>query len=291
MLRDSLNSINKEATWYFYPDSRKSLAKRIQIRLACRKNSHSLQVFGNHKTFLEFYNGKKLATSNVRVFVTQILNNDKSLEMTSKETLNIVEKYLVQNRQVASYLVNLGVLPDKIVVNPGGIDRKVFYPLSDLNSAGEYILVSGSFKYRKNPDLIAKVIQNCPDIKFKIHGENFDVFPPGLGSNVEFIKFNFDNQAKLMREARLHLVLSSVEGGPMSVLEALSSGTPCVTTNVGFCEEIISENSGIVLSATPTIKEIKQAIEQAWHLKTKTYSKDLLNGDYNWVKFGEDLFL
>jgi glycosyltransferase involved in cell wall biosynthesis len=177
------------------------------------------------------------------------------------------------------------------VVNPGGIDRKVFYPLSDLKSVGDYVLVSGSFRRRKNPDLITKVIQNCPDMKFKIHGENFGVFPSGLGSNVEFIKFNFDNQAKLMREARLHLVLSSVEGGPMSVLEALSSGTPCVTTNVGFCEEIIGQNSGIVLSTTPTIEEIKQAINMTWHLKEETYSKDLLNGDFSWVKFGEDLFL
>ena len=86
-------------------------------------------------------------------------------------------------------------------------------------------------------------------------------------------------------------MLSSVEGGPMSVLEALASGTPCVTTNVGFCEEILSQNSGVVLSARPTIEEIKQAMARAWHLKTKVYSKDLLNGDYNWEKFGKDLFL
>jgi glycosyltransferase involved in cell wall biosynthesis len=291
MLRDSLSSINKEAAWYYFPDSRKFLARRIQVKSRCWKNTHSLLVFGNHKTYLELYKGKKIAKSKVRVFVTQILEDDKSLEIASEQTLNLVERYIVQNGHVASYLRELGIPQRKIVVNPGGIDREIFYPLSDLNSVGDYILVSGSFKYRKNPDLIAKVIQGCPDMKFKIHGENFGVFPSELGTNVEFIKFNFQNQPKLIREARLHLVLSSVEGGPMSVLEALASGTPCVTTNVGFCEEILSQNSGIVLSARPTIEEIKQAIVRAWHLKTKVYSKDLLNGDYNWEKFGKDLFL
>lgn len=291
MLRDSLSSINQEAVWYFFPDSRKSLAKRIQVKSKCRKNAHSLQVFGNHKTFLEFYKGKKIANSKIRVFVTQILENDKSLEIASEQTLNLAERYIVQNGNVASYLMKLGIPQRKIVVNPGGIDRDIFYPLLELNSVRDYVLISGSFKYRKNPDLIADVIRNCPEIKFKIHGENFDVFPSELGANVEFIKFNFQNQPKLIREARLHLVLSSVEGGPMSVLEALASGTPCVTTNVGFCEEILSQNSGVVLSARPTIEEIKQAIARAWHLKTTVYSKDLLNGDYNWEKFGKDLFL
>jgi glycosyltransferase involved in cell wall biosynthesis len=94
-----------------------------------------------------------------------------------------------------------------------------------------------------------------------------------------------------MRKARVHLVLSLVEGGPMSVLEALASGTPCVTTDVGFCKEIINSNLGVVLKKEPTVVEIRSAIDSAWLMKEQIYSYDLLKGDFTWERFGADLYL
>jgi colanic acid/amylovoran biosynthesis glycosyltransferase len=52
--------------------------------------------------------------------------------------------------------------------------------------------------------------------------------------------------------------LSSTEGLPVSVLEALSLGTPVLLNNVGSCAEIINSSIGIVVESNATPEEIAE---------------------------------
>lgn len=54
--------------------------------------------------------------------------------------------------------------------------------------------------------------------------------------------------------------LSTVEGVPVSIMEAISFDIPVVATNVGGTKDIVNESTGILLSANPTPEEVGQAI-------------------------------
>ncbi|MCP4142060.1 MAG: glycosyltransferase [Chloroflexi bacterium] len=53
--------------------------------------------------------------------------------------------------------------------------------------------------------------------------------------------------------------LSTTEGTPVSIMEAISCGIPIIATKVGGNPEIVSEENGILLSEIPSEKEIVEA--------------------------------
>ena len=63
------------------------------------------------------------------------------------------------------------------------------------------------------------------------------------------------------RHVDLLLLLSSSEGCPIVVSEALSYGIPAVGTDVGGMREIVTPESGLLLSADPDADEFCRAID------------------------------
>lgn len=106
---------------------------------------------------------------------------------------------------------------------------------------------------------------------------------------------------KVMEYFRKHPVdcfinVSSTEGLPVSIMEAISFGVPVIATDVGGTSEIVNSNTGILLSSDPSEQEIVNAIKRVrkeqflprdfWLSNfeaTKNYKKfykDLLSSDY-----------
>lgn len=69
--------------------------------------------------------------------------------------------------------------------------------------------------------------------------------------------------------------LSTNEGVPVSIMEALSFGIPAVATNVGATAEVVRDGSGLLVSQNPLIEEIVTAIDY------------ILNNDFEARKFWE----
>ena len=60
---------------------------------------------------------------------------------------------------------------------------------------------------------------------------------------------------------QLFINVSSSEGIPVSIMEAMSFGIPCIATNVGGNSEIVKDNiNGMLLNATPSVDEIAKVI-------------------------------
>ncbi len=288
MLKDAATAIGLRPRFVYYPESKRKFLLRFALKFFVNNSQYELNVFGNHKTYFAITKAKK--EKRERIFVTQVLPEDHLFESADKDSLRKIEKIIVQNNAVRDYLVTLGIDCDRIVRNPGGVDRSLFYPLKHKEDIKDYVLISGSFKYRKNTDLICDVMYSCPQIDFKIHGLNLELFSSYSGENLELIDFNFENQPALMRHARLHLVLSRWEGGPMSILESLASGTPCVSTDVGFARELITKKSGVIIPKLPMVSEATNAVLRAWEMKYLTYDLDLLKNYFLWSDFANDLF-
>lgn len=77
----------------------------------------------------------------------------------------------------------------------------------------------------------------------------------GRVKNKEVLNFYDTNKPQLF------INVSSSEGIPVSIMEAMSFGIPCIATNVGGNSEIVNNNiNGMLLSATPSVDEIAKGI-------------------------------
>lgn len=233
---------------------------------------------------------ERLPNSNVRVFITHLDSKEQFGEREIR-LLNKASRVIFQNKAVLDYAVELGLSREKCLVGHGAVSEKVFYPLIQLPRK-RYVLISGECKPRKNPELVVEVIRANPDIAFLVHGKGWDDYISNRGlRNVELQEFDLARQADLMREASAFMSLSSNEGGPFPVIEALASGTPVISTQTGFAPELVSKESGMVLSKTPTLDEISLAIRHAIMQKEVVLGKNLLPRGHDWNSFAEVLFL
>ena len=59
---------------------------------------------------------------------------------------------------------------------------------------------------------------------------------------------------------QLFINVSSSEGIPVSIMEAMSFGIPCIATNVGGNSEIVNQKNGVLISKDAPINDVKDAI-------------------------------
>jgi glycosyltransferase involved in cell wall biosynthesis len=204
-----------------------------------------------------------------------------------------LKSVLVLNESDAGLLKRLGVDPNRIEVIYGAINREIFFPLGNY-SQNRKVLITGDAKERKNPSKILEVINANPHTDFQICGKFWEksINQTNLKySNVEFHKFSMEKNALLMRNASAYLTLSHKEGGPFPVLEALASGTPVVSTPVGWAPELLDETNGVIVKHDSSIEEIAEAIEKCFELKCHTFSQDLLEGRFTWEELARRLYI
>ena len=85
--------------------------------------------------------------------------------------------------------------------------------------------------------------------------ENISYEFKGRVENKEVLNFYITNKPQLF------INVSSSEGIPVSIMEAMSFGIPCIATNVGGNSEIVNDDSnGMLLNAIPSIEEIAKVI-------------------------------
>lgn len=58
--------------------------------------------------------------------------------------------------------------------------------------------------------------------------------------------------------------LSTIEGVPVSIMEAISCNIPVVATDVGGTSEIVTKETGVLVSDNPTTKEVANAIVEVY---------------------------
>ena len=95
--------------------------------------------------------------------------------------------------------------------------------------------------------------------------------------------------------------VSKYEGIPVSMMEAMSFGIPCIGTNVGGVSEIIEDGyNGFLLSPNPTINEIVNTIQRvldlsgdkALEMRKAAYKtwEEKFNSETNYKKFADELY-
>ena len=166
------------------------------------------------------------------------------------------------------------------------VDEEIFYPLSfaereqkrktlaremGLSETTRFILFAGRLHPQKDPLLLVEAFAalDIPNIHLLIAGagelENelqAKINSLGLPERVTMLGAVPQLKLAALHQLSSIFVLSSVyEGLPFAVLEALSCGTPVVTTDSGETSDFLASDSGIVCRAR-TRKSIAEALRK-----------------------------
>ncbi len=206
------------------------------------------------------------------------------------ESESKLDKIVVSNSIVKNRLVNWGIQESKLVQIPIGVNTQLFRPCSHLQK--EKIreklgffkdeIVIGSFqkdgigwndglkpKLIKGPDILVEVLKQ---LRKNI---NVSVLLTGpargyVKKNLDEMKIkykhvylkNYNDLASYYHSLDLYLITSREEGGPMGLMESLSSGVPVVTTDVGMSPDlIVNKENGFLIKSYDPIKICEKIIQ------------------------------
>ena len=167
------------------------------------------------------------------------------------------------------FLSKIGINKDKIKIIPNGVNIRVFKPRKNkkdlrkkLGLPEEHILLLfvGRMTEQKRPHLLlnffSRVVKECSEITLVMVGKgpllndlkNFAI--KNDIRNVMFLGYVPDSLLPLVYSScDIFIMSSAYEGNPLSLLEAFSSGLPCVVQNISSLRAIVNEiDSGLVLS-------------------------------------------
>lgn len=113
----------------------------------------------------------------------------------------------------------------------------------------------------------------------------FSVRLLGNVSNQEIMRYYSLNPVDLF------INVSSSEGLPVSIMEAISFNIPIVATNVGGTSEIVNPKTGVLIEDNPALEEICEAIKT---VLSHTYSprefwEENFNAEKNYHKFYQEI--
>jgi glycosyltransferase involved in cell wall biosynthesis len=144
-----------------------------------------------------------------------------------------------------------------ILYTPNGVDNTAF-PVG-IRSRMPIICMVGSLRWQKDYptalEAFARFRERFHEWGLAIIGEGPDrgllekqCARLGIESSVSFMGGQSRHQvSELMRDSRIFMLSSVSEGFPKVILEAASSGTPLVVTDVGNCRDVAENARGLVV--------------------------------------------
>lgn len=167
--------------------------------------------------------------------------------------------------------------------------------LNSNKKVEKLVVLASNYSARKGIEKLLPVVSRLKEFKFIGLGRNWERSPIYTllleQDNFSFFEFNLESRNHWFSRAEIFLSLSSLEGGPVPLLEALSAGTYPVVTDTGFCRDFIGDRrQGVIMDINPTIDEIVNSIQLAdKHIRSCGISKVDVSTAY-WSKVAEKVF-
>jgi glycosyltransferase involved in cell wall biosynthesis len=189
-----------------------------------------------------------------------------------------VDRVQVTHGEMEELVVDAGVPRERIFKIPIGIDLEHF-PYAPRAPADGFVI--GSFvkdgvgmadglepKLLKGPDTFVAVIeqlrQTIPELSVLLTGPARGYVRRALARlevpHDHLVAHTRDDLGRTYRQVDVCLVTSRQEGGPKSVLEAMASGVPVVSTRVGQAAELIRDGENGLLADVDDLDALAEAV-------------------------------
>jgi glycosyltransferase involved in cell wall biosynthesis len=182
---------------------------------------------------------------------------------------HIVDYYIAITKQIKNDLVDLGIPQERIVYLPNGIDPKFFCPKKEkehnlllfvgriTSSKGLHVLFD-SLRYLEEPIHLVIIGPAQFDLNYYQNVFKRNMERINLEGKHRITYLGPLNQADIVKwyqKASIFVLPSFAEGLPVAVLEALSCGTPVVSTTVGGIPEVVRDyENGILVPPNNSLK-------------------------------------
>jgi len=172
-------------------------------------------------------------------------------------------------------LVERGIPEDRITVVHSGVEKRFFGSEAPLIPPSEKITFGffGKFDSNENDRKGTRHLRSVVDsIRESGYQESFRVIVSGPGwrdviayiedQSIEVIYFEFtaeDDMPALYRSLDIYLMLSDVEGGPATVMEAMASKCLVLANNIGVVIDIVQDGvNGVIVQNTAYIDIVEK---------------------------------
>lgn len=180
--------------------------------------------------------------------------------------LNKADYIICLNSEVQKELIYLGLKAEKTVLMPIASDPNFFYPHERKTGTVGFCSAYGD---RKNPEMVYNLVKHMPERHFYMIGRYWEKYEKyeELQSLPNFTYFDNEDYEKypdLYNKIDIFISPSTLEGGPVPVLEAMLSNCFPIASKTGFCPDIIQHGkNGFLFDIDTPYTVVKELINQA----------------------------
>lgn len=214
MQQPKVHIVTSDAGWIL-----EKLAAEISSRL--NYVSYSLEV-DNTATIQYYitYGCRKSRISPIEIALFTHREQDSAAADRFNQTALDVDVAISMSNMTAKLIEELGAR-DSVCISPG-VDLDLFKPVVRIGVVGR------TYHTGRKGEALVRAVMDVPGIEWHFTGEGW----PGPAQNIDE-----DKLPAFYRSMDYILVPAINEGGPMSVLESLASGTPVIASDVGWVRD------------------------------------------------------
>ncbi|MEH3148301.1 MAG: glycosyltransferase family 4 protein [Methylobacterium frigidaeris] len=178
----------------------------------------------------------------------------------------------------------IGLEPGRSCVVLGGADPDVFRA---HRRGGSVVGLSSAFYERKRPLALLDLVHRMPHRSFVLVGRNWRAFDRfdrlAAAPNFSYLEEPYENYPGIYDRFDVFLSLSTLEGGPIPLIETMMANAVPVASRTGFAPDIITHGrNGFLFDTEAPPDEIADLIERAFALETDIRPTVV---DYSWDRF------
>jgi glycosyltransferase involved in cell wall biosynthesis len=186
------------------------------------------------------------------------------------QALSRADKIICPARMWKQWLIENGIDHQKVSFVLGAADPKMFRYHERSNNTVGFV---SKYYPRKNPDFILGIVQQMPDLQFILNGRNwqeYEKFGELISQpNFRYIEADYSQYPEIYSQMDVFVSPSTVEGGPIPLLEAMMSNIVPVASRTGFAPDVIRHGeNGYTFDTNSDVDTVASLIRQALKLKT-----------------------
>lgn len=180
--------------------------------------------------------------------------------------LNKADKVICLNSKVQRELIAAGLNAHKTELIHIASDPNFFYAHERKTGAVGFC---SAFGERKNPEMVYQLVKNMPERKFYLIGRYWEKYEKyeEMKKMTNFIYYNnepYETYPDLYTKIDIFISPSTLEGGPVPVLEAMLSNCFPIASKTGFCPDVISDGyNGFLFDVDADYQEVIRLIKLA----------------------------